>query len=331
MSTTTTKQLTICTHSGSFHADEALACFLLKQTEKYKDAKIIRSRDMKIINEADIVVDVGAEYDAEKNRFDHHQAGFTTTFDDKHETKLSSAGLIYKHFGREIIKSRLNLNDECTELIYHKVYDNFIEELDGIDNGIERYPSDIKPKYVSSSGISARVGYLNPNWNEPQTDEIYQTRFNKAVEFMGEAFLDRIDYYGKSWLPARTIVENAVRFRKDAHSSGEIIILEHFCPWKDHLYSIEKELGLKTPIKFALFGDVSGTWRVQAVNVSSHSFELRLALPAEWRGKRDEELSKIIGIEDCVFTHANGFIGGHKNKDGALIMAVKALATQPKQ
>lgn len=36
---------TIGTHSGVFHCDEALACFMLKQLPEYKDAEIIRTRD----------------------------------------------------------------------------------------------------------------------------------------------------------------------------------------------------------------------------------------------------------------------------------------------
>ena len=60
---------------------------------------------MDILNQCDIVVDVGAEYDVAKyvyfriliarRRFDHHQKGFMETFDANHKTKLSSAGLMY--------------------------------------------------------------------------------------------------------------------------------------------------------------------------------------------------------------------------------------------
>ena len=32
----------IGTHSGMFHADEALACFMLKQLPEYKEAEVIR-------------------------------------------------------------------------------------------------------------------------------------------------------------------------------------------------------------------------------------------------------------------------------------------------
>ena len=91
--------------------------------------------------------------------------------------------------------------------------------------------------------------------------------------------------------------------------------------------------------------ETAGTWRVQAVPVSSDSFESRKALPEAWRGLRDEKLSEVSGIEGGIFVHASGFIGGraigstlslcgpdvdprspgNKSKDGALALARKAL------
>ena len=71
--------------------------------------------------------------------------------------------------------------------------------------------------------------------------------------------------------------------------------------------------------------ETGGNWRVQAVSVSPESFESRKALPEPWRGFRDEELSRIAGIESCVFVHASGFIGGNKTKEGALEMAKRAV------
>lgn len=38
----------IGTHSGVFHCDEALACYMLKQLPDYEEAEIIRSRDTKV-------------------------------------------------------------------------------------------------------------------------------------------------------------------------------------------------------------------------------------------------------------------------------------------
>lgn len=86
----------IGTHSGTFHADEALATFLLRLLPEYKDAALVRSRDPKALDECTIVVDVGGVYDPDALRFDHHQRGFEENFGMGFVTKLSSAGLVYK-------------------------------------------------------------------------------------------------------------------------------------------------------------------------------------------------------------------------------------------
>ena len=55
-----------------------------------------RTRDPSILDTCDIVVDVGGVYDESKQRFDHHQRGFAEVFGHGFNTKLSSAGLVYK-------------------------------------------------------------------------------------------------------------------------------------------------------------------------------------------------------------------------------------------
>ena len=57
------KMVKIGTHSGSFHCDEALGCFLLRQTNTYRDADIVRTRDESILSGLDVVIDVGGKYD----------------------------------------------------------------------------------------------------------------------------------------------------------------------------------------------------------------------------------------------------------------------------
>jgi hypothetical protein len=57
----------------------------------------------------------------------------------------------------------------------------------------------------------------------------------------------------------------------------------------------------------------------------SLSHTCRLSLLSEWCGLRDEQLSQISEIPGCVFVHANGFIGGNLNYEGALAMAKKTL------
>ncbi|GFN86731.1 upf0160 protein myg1, mitochondrial [Plakobranchus ocellatus] len=319
----------IGTHNGSFHCDEALACFLLKQLDQYKDAEIVRTRDPSLLATTDVVVDVGGVYDPSVHRYDHHQRTFSESMNSLNPklpwvTKLSSAGLVYFHFGRKIVAQMLGLpeDDNISNIIYNKVYENFIEEIDGIDNGIDQY--DGEPRYRVSTNLSSRVSGLNPKWNEKNVDEM--TQFQKAMQLVGAEFTDRVHYYKTTWLPARKVVETAVKDRYEVDSSGQIMCFaEGGAPWKDHLFTLEKELEISPPITYVLFVDQNGQWRVQCVPVSLGSFENRLSLKEDWRGLRDEELCTKSGIPGCVFVHAGGFIGGNKTYEGALQMARSSL------
>lgn len=107
----------IGTHNGTFHCDEALAVYLLRLTGAYENAgtrdcclatiqvdglissshiDLVRTRTPALLDNCTIVVDVGGVYDEDKQRFDHHQRGFTEVFGHGFVTKLSSAGLVYK-------------------------------------------------------------------------------------------------------------------------------------------------------------------------------------------------------------------------------------------
>jgi uncharacterized UPF0160 family protein len=56
------------------------------------DCNIVRSRDPAVLEECDVVIDVGGVYEADRDRFDHHQRGFSEVFGHGYNTKLSSAG-----------------------------------------------------------------------------------------------------------------------------------------------------------------------------------------------------------------------------------------------
>ncbi|KAJ1330623.1 hypothetical protein BSLG_009075 [Batrachochytrium salamandrivorans] len=307
---------TIATHSG-------------RLLPEYEDAKLVRTRDNTIIESADIVVDVGGVYDPSRHRYDHHQREFVDTFDSDHSVRLSSAGLVYKHFGRRVIRQVLGWNsadqDEMVETIFMKVYNDLIQGYDGVDNGVPQYPVDIEPAYKDSTTISSRVAALNPWWNQPTDD--YDERFLKAVALTGEEFSGKVKYLGQSWLPARKIVLEALENRKQAHPSGNIMVLDQFCPWKEYLHQLESEGSIpesELPY-YVVYEDTSSQWRVQAVPIKPSSFASRKALPEPWRGIRDQELSTLAGIDGCVFVHASGFIGGCKTKDAALEMAIRSL------
>ncbi|KAJ1159934.1 hypothetical protein NDU88_000438 [Pleurodeles waltl] len=322
----------IGTHNGSFHCDEALACYLLRTLPQYRDAEIVRTRDPKILSGCDVVVDVGGVYDPETHRYDHHQRSFVENMNSlKPEkpwvTKLSSAGLVYLHFGSQILSHILGTKEDDPKIsvLYDKMYENFVEEIDAIDNGISQ--CDAEPRYAISTNLSSRVGHLNPRWNDEQQDT--EAGFRKAMELVGSEFQDRLHYYHSSWLPARALVEEAIKERFQVDASGEIVLLSRGgCPWKEHLFRLEQELNVEKPIKFVLFTDQNGQWRVQCVPAGLNTFQNRLSLLEEWRGVRDEELSQSSGIPGCVFVHASGFIGGNLTKEGALAMARETLKRQ---
>lgn len=51
-----------------------------------------------VLEGLDAVLDVGGVYDPNHDRYDHHQKGFEEVFGHGFNTKLSSAGLVYKVF-----------------------------------------------------------------------------------------------------------------------------------------------------------------------------------------------------------------------------------------
>lgn len=317
----------IGTHSGAFHCDEALACAMLKMLPSFESHAIARSRNPQVLDRCEIVVDVGAEYDAAALRFDHHQRTFDGTLDD-YGTKLSSAGLVYKHYGRDVIRRiaegcGVAMDDALLSKLYDRVYKGFVQEIDAIDNGIKVAEAT---NYRITTNLSARVGKLNPRWNEDNSDDIANLRFAGAVQLCGHEFVECVHGLLTSWLPARSIVEEAIGRRHEVHASGEVVQLSGYCPWSSHLFDIEGELGIGGEVKYVLYEDTHGKWRIQAVPVEEGSFDSRKKLPAPWRGLRDDDLSKHLDLPGCIFVHAAGFIGGHATLDGVREMASRAVA-----
>ena len=342
----------LLSRSGHFHADEALAVFLLRLLPSYQNSSLVRTRDPEVLDSCHTVVDVGGVYDAAKKRFDHHQRGFEETFPG-HGTKLSSAGLVYLHFGKDIIHEKYNLDpssQESTDL-YNKLYSGLVEAFDANDNGISVYDT----KAILAANITRRfedrgfnlasvVNRFNyDDESKPAADESSEEkqrkedeRFLKASAFVGQQFLSELSDKARSWLPARAVVREAYQNRHKNHASGKIMVFPEGLPWADHLYDFERleaETGSKAveecQVLYVLFPESTekdSKWRIRAVGVEGGGFINRKDLPDDWKGMRDQELSDISGIPGCVFVHAGGFIGGNHSFEGALEMAKKAVA-----
>lgn len=331
----------IGTHSGHFHADEALAVHMLRLLPAYADSGLVRTRDPAVLETCHTVVDVGGEYDADRRRFDHHQRGFAANFPGR-PTKLSSAGLVFLHYGRAIVAQRLGQSEDApdVDLLYRRLYENFVEALDAHDNGISVYD----PKAIAAAGLEknyseggfglgAIVGRLNPKWNDTapadraEAQAAEDARFLQASRRIGEEFDAELENYAGAWLPARSIVQDAFAKRSQYDEQGRILVLEgQSVPWKDHLYALEDGTPSVLYVLYPENPQPGAKWRIQCVPESKDSFVSRKPLPEAWRGFRDEELDGISSIPGCVFVHAAGFIGGNKTFEGAKEMATKALA-----
>lgn len=291
----------IATHDGPFHADEALAVAMLRLLPQYGSAEVVRTRDPGTLAKADIVVDVGGVYDPKIHRYDHHQRSFEETYSSESTVKLSSAGLVYRHFGREIVG--------CDEVV-DEIYYDFVHAIDGIDNGV----SIIKEQaaYRETTTLSQRVARLLPSWNESWDDATLMFRFGRAVARCSIEFTERVDYYRKVWLPGRARVED--EFKK-AEATGTMI-LEQDLPWQTHLSNLEAKYDRK--IYHVIYPSNSSTWTVRAVQ--DPGFVTRRPFPENWRGLSGEALIAQCGIPSAIFVHAAGFIASCKSFAGTLRM-----------
>ncbi|KAL1639819.1 hypothetical protein SLS58_007563 [Diplodia intermedia] len=335
----------IGTHNGHFHADEALAVYLLRTLPTYDASPLVRTRDPAVLETCHTVVDVGGVYDHTKNLYDHHQREFDAYFPGRSATKLSSAGLVYKHFGKDIIAQQtgLSIDNDDVEILYQKLYDGFIEAFDANDTGVSSYDS----KALKAAGLEKRfedrgfsIASVVNRFNYHHADdagkskELLQdeedTRFKKASDFVGEQFIMELTDKHSNWLPARAAVKAAFEDRKQYDSQGRIMVLKQGMPWMDHLYTLEEESNTpaESKVLYVLFpenDEPDSKWRIRSVSVEGGGFDNRKDLPNAWKGVRDEKLDEVSGIPGCVFVHASGFIGGNKTYDGALKMAQKAL------
>lgn len=225
---------------------------------------------------------------------------------------------------REVAGS--SIPDHVVTKLYRKTYEDFVQHIDGIDNGLSVCQEPDTINYKIETHLPARVARLNPAWNEESSPEQLNSRFSKAMDMVSREFIDFVTALTDSWWPARQMVEEAWESRTTYDKSGEVVVLTHYCPWIAHLFDLEEEHGVQNSTKYVLYQDNKGAWRIHAVPDKVGSFQSRLPLPEKWCGLRDSVLSEAIGIPGSIFVHSNGFIGGNETLEGALKMARGALA-----
>jgi len=146
------KKKKMVTHSGNFHTDDIFAVVVIMMVFD-EPFEIIRTRDNKIVEESDFVVDIGGIYNPDKNRFDHHQEGGAG--EKKNKIPYSSFGLVWKKYGTSICGAK-----EVADIIEKR----FCYPVDMADNGIETFKKisdDVFPYIIHNI-----TSVFRPTWKE---------------------------------------------------------------------------------------------------------------------------------------------------------------------
>jgi uncharacterized UPF0160 family protein len=284
--------ITIATHNGNFHADDVFSIAALKNI--FPSFKLIRTRDLELIGKADIVIDVGGEYDPEAGRFDHHQRGGAGGRENG--IPYSSFGLIWQKYGLEICQGNQD--------IANAVDAGLVSTIDAIDCGhVEGVSQGIS--------LSQTISMFNPTWQE---DSHFDTCFDEAVEFASRV-LTRFIASANGGISAKAIVAKAI----DNAEDPRVIVLEKYTPWKRTVHALS-EAAL-----YVVYPSQTGQWRIQTVPVEPGSFEDRKSLPKQWAGLSDNALKEVTGIDDAMFCHNGLFIAGAESFESTMKMASMAL------
>ena len=275
-----------CTHNGVFHADDVFAAAILRMVA---DCEIVRSRDPKDWEAADIVFDVGGQHDGEK-WFDHH---FSPVPTDNEGFMLSSAGMLWSQFGEKICGSKKAAN---------YVRNNLIRSVDQIDNG--NFPPTPKDPEWEVVTVSHVLAAFNPGWDDPNPD--FDRGYLKALDF-AEIILGNYIEAAKASVKVEEIVLESIDLSKES----EILELIQFCPWEDEIDIIRN-----THFRMVLFEDLkSGTWRLRTIPRENDPSRGVWEVPWDLWGKRGDEAPE--GVD---FVHPSGFIAGG-TREGLLALA----------
>lgn len=321
---------TISTHNGTFHIDEVTAYAMLNYI--FPQNTLIRTRDPHIINQTHIAIDVGQIYDPSTGRFDHHQSSFKETFDNKTAVILSSAGLIYKHYGKLLIdkfckERQFPISD--MDKAYTDIYYRFIVEIDAHDNGIRQYSDnfyeslnsgEIKQKFYTNLAIGQVISKFNTIDISDETEQL--NAFKKASNFIWEALSIVICNYFQTQNELQSeykIMENALNERLNYSSTGEIVVIKEDCnSWRKCIAMYENEHEKETKVKFIVYPSNNKAWNVRAISDLLFTNRRNL-LPLE---QIKQYLNKP---EEVIFVHNKLFIASATTLETAIQIAIVSL------
>ncbi|HRX14780.1 MAG TPA: MYG1 family protein [Spirochaetota bacterium] len=285
----------IAVHDGVFHADDIFAAAIIRMI--WPEVKIIRSRNMDVLQGADLRIDVGGKNCPSSGDYDHHLENGAGT--RSNGIPYASCGLIWKEFGMRLAKTRFRF-----EHIDRKI----IQSIDATDCG---YSFGEENNSFAHFTISDIFDSFNPSWfkEDNSHDEIFEKAVVIAIQILKNE-LEKAEGFELS----RDYIYAAI----DQSVNPFYIVLDKYVPWQHIIIN-------ETEFIYVIFPSTTGDWRVRAVPRQLSSFESRKPLPKKWAGKREEELARITGVKDATFCHPARFIAGAQTLEGALMLAEKAL------
>ena len=281
------------THNGTFHCDEVFSTIMFSKL--LPEVIVCRTSDLEKANSDQYIYDVGG------GELDHHQFGGNGERDKG--VKYSSCGLVWKKFGKEIIKK---YTEKDIDEIWKMIDKNLIQCIDAGDNG--QIP-DINVDYRLVQ-VASIISEFNPNWDEDIDPDV---KFEEAVK-LAETVFDNSMKSSISKMRAKSKVDMAINDSKDG-----IMTLEKFLPWKEFL--LESDSSKAKLINFVIFPSNRGGYNIYTVPEKLGSFTSRKLFPKEWAGLKDKELQKVTTVETARFCHNKCFICAVDTKDDALKLA----------
>jgi len=307
----------IVTHDGEFHADDVFAVAVLKMV--FPDASVFRTRNPEMTKPKSnrVIVDVGGQFDKEKNAFDHHQK-VGSPEPRESGIKYSGFGLVWKTYGHcylfnvsSFSKSLHNITSVQTNYIWEAIEKSLVSMIDATDNGQKLTTTTKEFGEIYCVDIIDHVSNYNLAYFENQNKESQRRAFEMAVEFAEQVLFRLIvKSYGI------VLAEDTVKAARDG---SPLLVLENGAPWMNIVVKDMPE------VLFVAYPVEDRTWMLQAVPPELGSFEKRKGLPEHWAGLRNDELKKVTRVDDAIFCHPNLFICGAETKEGILKLAQLAI------
>ena len=277
-------------------------------TQLFPQADLLRTRDAELLTPAArrIIYDVGRDFDAEAQIFDHHQRPNPLREDGQ---PFSSFGLIWAHYGRAYLAA-MGVPEANVDAIHTSFDTKFVLPIDLLDNGAME-PSVAGP--LSILTLPSLLGSLKPVFDDPSPtadDDAFHAALPIARSFI-EAFVQNL----AAKYRAQDLVMNAIA---DAGDSA-ILELPMGMPYRSALEKAEAD-----HILFVV-NPRGGDWTLNGIKLSNDTFEQRADLPAAWAGLTDAALEEASGVKGAKFCHNARFIAVADSREAILKMAELAV------